>query len=141
MGLCKTSNFSISTCIKDNDLEFCTRSYSSCVYRTMRIKGWNGKVCKMMTSHFRTLLMKTNTIQHFESLFCILVMAFAALIFLLIHSFFLSFFRTRMYLYICSFQIDEFKLTSLKYANSIHQARITDDLPCHRDKNVPVAKE
>ena len=56
MGLCKTSNFSIFTFINANDLKFCTRPYSSCVYRTRRFKGSNGKVCKMMTSHFRTLL-------------------------------------------------------------------------------------
>ena len=55
MGLCKTSNFSISTFIKDNDLKVCTRSYSSGVYHMMRFKGSNGNVCKMMTSHFRTL--------------------------------------------------------------------------------------
>ena len=51
MGLYKTSIFSIFTFIKDNDLKFCTRSYSSCVYR---------KVCKMMTSHFRTLSANQN---------------------------------------------------------------------------------
>ena len=55
MGPCKTSNFSNFTFIYASDLKFCTRSYSSCVYRTMRFKGSNGKVCKMMTSHFRTL--------------------------------------------------------------------------------------
>ena len=53
MGLCKTSNVSIFTFINANDLKFCTRSYSSCVHRMMRFKGSNGKVCKMMTSHFR----------------------------------------------------------------------------------------
>ena len=37
-------------------MKFCTRSYSSCVYLMMRFKGSNGKVSKMMTSHFRTLL-------------------------------------------------------------------------------------
>ena len=52
MGLCKTSIFSISTFINASDLKFCTRSYSSCVYPG---RGSNGKVCKMMTSHFRTL--------------------------------------------------------------------------------------
>ena len=56
MGLCKTSNFSIFTFINGSDLKFCTHSYSSCVYRMMRFKGSNGKMCKMMTSHFRTLL-------------------------------------------------------------------------------------
>ena len=55
MGLYKTSIFSIFTFIKDNDLKFCTRSYSSCAYRMMRFKGSNGKVCKTMTSHFRNL--------------------------------------------------------------------------------------
>ena len=60
MGLCKTSNFSIFTFINASDLKFCTRSYSSCVYRMMRFKGLNGKVCKMMTSHFRTLLLVKN---------------------------------------------------------------------------------
>ena len=58
MGLCKTSIFSIFTFINANDLKFCTRSYSSCVYCTTRFKGSNGKVCEMMTSHFRTLLIK-----------------------------------------------------------------------------------
>ena len=48
MGLCKTSIFYIY-------LKFRPRSYSSCVYHMMRSKGSNGKVCKMMTSHFRTL--------------------------------------------------------------------------------------
>ena len=51
MGLCKTSNVSISTFINASDLTFCTRAYSSCIYHMMRFKGWNGKVCKMMTSH------------------------------------------------------------------------------------------
>ena len=54
MGLFKTSIFSIFNFIKDNYLKFCTRSHNSCVYRTMRFKGSNGKVCKMMTSRFRT---------------------------------------------------------------------------------------
>ena len=48
------SIFSIFTFIKDNDLKFCTRSSSSCVYCTMRFKGLNVKVCKMMMLHFRT---------------------------------------------------------------------------------------
>ena len=47
MGPCKTSNFSIFTFIDASYLKFCTRSYSSCVYRMMRLKGSNGKVCKM----------------------------------------------------------------------------------------------
>ena len=47
MGLCETLNFSIFTF---------TRSYSSCVYHMMKFKGSNGTICKMMTSHFRTLL-------------------------------------------------------------------------------------
>ena len=55
MGLCKTSNFSIFTFINASDLKFCTHSYSSCVYHMIRFKGSNGKVCKMMMSHFRTL--------------------------------------------------------------------------------------
>ena len=38
MGLYKTSNFSIFAFTKDNNLKFCTRSYSSCVYRMMRFK-------------------------------------------------------------------------------------------------------
>ena len=54
MGLCKTSNFSIFTFINASDLKFCPRSYSSCIYLMMRFKGLNGKICKMMTSHFRT---------------------------------------------------------------------------------------
>ena len=49
MGLYKTSIFT-------NNLKFCTRSYGSCVYHMMRFKGSNGKVSKMMTSHFRTRL-------------------------------------------------------------------------------------
>ena len=56
MGLYETSNFSIFTFINASDLKFCTRSYSSCVYCMMRFKGSNGKVCKMITLHFRTLL-------------------------------------------------------------------------------------
>ena len=40
--------------INASDLKFCPHSYSSCVYRMMRFKGSNGKLCKMMTSHFRT---------------------------------------------------------------------------------------
>ena len=39
------------------DLQFSTRSYSSFIYRMMRFKGSNKKVCKMMTSYFRTLLL------------------------------------------------------------------------------------
>ena len=42
--------------INASDLKFCPHSYSSCVYRMMRFKGSNGKICKMMTSHFGTLL-------------------------------------------------------------------------------------
>ena len=38
MGLCKTSNCSIFTFINANDLTFCTRSYSSCVFRITRFK-------------------------------------------------------------------------------------------------------
>ena len=53
MGLCTTSNFSIFTFINASDLKFSTRSYSSCVYRRMRS---NGKLCKIMTSHFRTIV-------------------------------------------------------------------------------------
>ena len=56
MGLCKTSNVSIFTFINASDLKFCQRSYSCCAYRMMRFKGSNGKICKMMTSHFGTLL-------------------------------------------------------------------------------------
>ena len=44
MGLCKTSNVSIFTFIKDRDLKFCTRSYRSFVYRMMEFKGSNEKV-------------------------------------------------------------------------------------------------
>ena len=54
MGLCKTSN--VFTVINASDLKFCPRSYSSCVYRMMRFRGSNENICKMMTSHFRTLL-------------------------------------------------------------------------------------
>ena len=56
MGLCKTSNFSIFTFINASDLKFCPHSYSNCVYLMMRFKGSNGKIGKMMMSHFRTLL-------------------------------------------------------------------------------------
>ena len=56
MGLCKTSNFSIFTFITVIDLKIRTRSYSSCLYRMMQfLKCLNGKVSKMMTSHFGTL--------------------------------------------------------------------------------------
>ena len=55
MGLCETSNVSIFTFINASDLNFCPRSYSSGVYLMMRLKGSNGKIGKMMTSHFRTL--------------------------------------------------------------------------------------
>ena len=50
MGLCKTSIFSIFIFINGNDLKFCTRFYSRCVYRLNCFKCLNGKVCKMMTS-------------------------------------------------------------------------------------------
>ena len=46
MGLCETSDFSIFPFTNASDLNFCTRSYSSCVYRMMRFKGSNGNVCK-----------------------------------------------------------------------------------------------
>ena len=55
MGLCKTSNVAIFTFIIASDLKFCPRSYSCYVYHMMRFKGSNGKICKMMTSHFGTL--------------------------------------------------------------------------------------
>ena len=58
MGLCKTSNiftFINSNDLNSNDLKFCTCSYSSCVYHMIRFTGSNGKVCKMMMSHFRTI--------------------------------------------------------------------------------------
>ena len=55
MGLCKTSNFSIFTFIKDNVLKFFTRSCSSCVYRMIRFKGSNGKVCKTLELHAENL--------------------------------------------------------------------------------------
>ena len=38
MGLYKTSIFSIFTFIWANDLKFCTRSYTSCIYRMMGLK-------------------------------------------------------------------------------------------------------
>ena len=56
MGLCKTSNVSIFTFINASDLKFCQRSYSCCAYRMTRFKGSNGKICKIMMSHFGTLL-------------------------------------------------------------------------------------
>ena len=62
MGLCKTSNLSIFTLINASDLKFCPHSYSSCVYLMMRSKGSNGKNCKMMMSHFGTLLYMYNGI-------------------------------------------------------------------------------
>ena len=55
MGPCKTSNVFIFSVINTSDLKFCPRSYSSCVYRMMRFRGSNENICKMMTSHFRTL--------------------------------------------------------------------------------------
>ena len=55
MGPCKTSNVFIFTVINASDLKFCPRSYSSCVYHMMRFRGSNENICKMMTSHFRTL--------------------------------------------------------------------------------------
>ena len=65
MGLRKlTAIFSIFTFIKDNDLEVCTRSYSSCAYRMMRFKGSNGKVCKIMTCHFRSLFRRSTAAQN-----------------------------------------------------------------------------
>ena len=54
MGLCKTSNLSISTFINASDLKYCACFYSSCVYHMMRFKGLNRKVCKVMMSRFRT---------------------------------------------------------------------------------------
>ena len=56
MGLCKTSNFSIFTFTNASNLKFCSLSYSSCIYLVMRFKGSNGKVYKVMMSHFGTLL-------------------------------------------------------------------------------------
>ena len=56
MGLCKTSNVSIFTFINASNSKCCPRSYSSCVYHMVRFKGLNGKDCKMMASHFGTLL-------------------------------------------------------------------------------------
>ena len=61
MGLSKASNVSVFNFIRGNDLKFRTCSYSSCVYHMMRFKGLNGKVCKMMTSYFRTLEATENT--------------------------------------------------------------------------------
>ena len=45
MGLCKTSIFSIFTLIRDNDLKFCTRSYSSCVYHIL----YTDPIAKLLT--------------------------------------------------------------------------------------------
>ena len=56
MGLCETSDFSIFTFSSASDLKFCTRSYSKCFFLMTRFKGVNGKVCKMMTSHYGILL-------------------------------------------------------------------------------------
>ena len=58
MGLCKTSNFSIFTFIKDNDLTFCTCSYSSCVYRMFEWKSLqndDGTLYPQNVSSFRPL--------------------------------------------------------------------------------------
>ena len=44
----------IFTFISASNLEFCTRSYSSC-FSHDEFKGLNGNVCKMMVSHFDTL--------------------------------------------------------------------------------------
>ena len=57
----KFSNFSIFTFINVSDLKFCTRSYSSCVYRMMRFKGlkWMEKFAKWWPhTYFRTLFWK-----------------------------------------------------------------------------------
>ena len=65
MGLCKTSNFSIFTFITVIDLKIRTRSYSSCLYRMMQfLKCLNGKVSKMMTSHFGTLYQLPEKVKH-----------------------------------------------------------------------------
>ena len=52
MGLGETPNVYIFTFINASNLKCCTCSYSSCVYCMTSFKGLNGKVCKMMTSHF-----------------------------------------------------------------------------------------
>ena len=57
MGLGETSNFSIFTSV--GNLIFCTHSYSNSFYLTTRFLGLNGKVCKMMMSHFSTLSILT----------------------------------------------------------------------------------
>ena len=56
MGVCKTSNVSIFPFTNASDMKFCPRSYGSCVYYMTRFKGSNGKVCKIITSRFRTVL-------------------------------------------------------------------------------------
>ena len=53
--------FSIFTFIEANYLKFCTRSYSSCIYCMMRFKDSNGKVCKMMMSHFIELYLQVSS--------------------------------------------------------------------------------
>ena len=63
MGPCKTSNPSIFNFINTSDLKFCKSFYSSCMYCTMRFKGLNGKVCKMMMWHFRILFKNTKVSQ------------------------------------------------------------------------------
>ena len=55
MGLCGTPNFSIFTFSSASNLKFYTHSHSRCFYLMMRFKGSNGKVCKMIMSHFGTL--------------------------------------------------------------------------------------
>ena len=56
MGLCETSNFSIFTFSSASGLKVCTRSYGSCFYLMIRFSGLNGKVCKIMMSHFSSAL-------------------------------------------------------------------------------------
>ena len=46
MGLWKTSNFSIFTFIKANDLKSYTHSYISCIYRMVRFKSQMEKFAK-----------------------------------------------------------------------------------------------
>ena len=57
---CGTSNFSIFTFSSTSNLKVCIRSYSNCFYLMMRFWGSDGKVCKMMTSHYGTLLGKSD---------------------------------------------------------------------------------
>ena len=58
MGLCETSNFSILTFINASDLKFCMYSYSSCVYRMMRLVQMEklAKRCHSLELYYKRVL-------------------------------------------------------------------------------------